>query len=117
MTPEAAAASHRRMLGQVGEQITLRRFTGSGTNRPYFDVTVTARVVAFEPKDLVGGIQQGDRKLIVLAQDLFDAQWPAPPKKGDAAIVRGKTLNVEAVDDNTRRIHGELIAYEIQVRG
>jgi hypothetical protein len=117
MTPEAAKASHARMLGQVGEQITFRRYTGTGPDRPYFNAEVTARVVDYAPDALVGGIQQGDRKLIVLAQDLFDAQWPAPPKRGDSAIVRGKEMHVEAVDDNTRRIKGELIAYEVRVRG
>jgi hypothetical protein len=117
MTPKAAKASHARMLGQVGEPITLRRYVGIGGDRPYFDCTVTARVVEYAAHDLVGGIQQGDRKLIVLAQDLFDAQWPAPPKRGDSAIVRGKEMHVEAVDDNTRRIKGELIAYEVRVRG
>lgn len=117
MTPEASKASHARMLGQVGEQVTFRRFTGNGPNRPHFDVTVTARVMDYTAQELVGGIQQGDRKLIVLAQDFFDAQWPAPPKKGDEAVIRGVQTTVQDVDDNTRRIKGVLIAYEIRVRG
>ena len=117
MTPEMAKRSHRRMLNQVGEDVTFRRYTGSGASRPYFDATAKARVMEFDAAELVGGIIQGDRKLIVLAQDLFDAQWPVPPVKGDKAIVRGRVLNIEAVDDNTRRIAGELVAYEIVVRG
>ena len=32
-------------------------------------------------------------------------------------VVRGKELNIEAADDNTRRVQGVLIAYELQVRG
>jgi hypothetical protein len=105
------------MLAQVGEPVIFRRYVGAGSNRPYFDATATARVVNFDPDDLVGGIQQGDRKLIVLAQDLFDAQFAVPPKKNDKVVVRGKELNIESVDDNTRRIAGQLIAYEIVVRG
>lgn len=117
MTPEQVKATYRRMLDQVGEPITLRRYTGTGASRPYFDAPVQARVTEFEAHELVGGIQQGDRKLIVLAQDLFDAQWPAPPKKDDKAVVRGKVLNIEAVDDSTRRVATVLVAYEIVVRG
>jgi hypothetical protein len=117
MTPEEVKATYRQFLDEVGETVSLRRYTGAGASRPSFDATVKARVTEFAPHELVGGITQGDRKLIVLAQDLFDAQWPVPPKKGDKAIVRGRELNIEGVDDNTRRVSGVLAAYEIVVRG
>jgi len=110
-------SSYRRMMDEVGEEVAIRRYTGSGANRPYFDATVMARVVDFKPADLVGEIIQGDRNLIVIAQDLIDAQVQMGVRKGDKAIVRGKELNIEAVDDNTRRVQGQLIAYEIRVRG
>jgi hypothetical protein len=32
-------------------------------------------------------------------------------------IVRGRDLAIMSVDDSTRRIGGELIAYQIQARG
>lgn len=117
MTPEAAKASTKRMLSHVGETVTIRRYTGTGQNRPHFDATVKARVVDYKPHELVGAIQQGDRKLIVLADDLITAQFPQPLVKGDKAVVRGKELNIEAPDDNTRRVQGVLIAYELRVRG
>lgn len=117
MTPAQARSTYRRMMGLVGETVLIRRYTGTGANRPRFDAEVTARVTEYEPKELTGTIQQGDRKLIVLAEDLMQAQFPTPIKKGDKAVVRGKELNIEAPDDNTRRIDGELIAYELQVRG
>jgi hypothetical protein len=117
MTPTQARATYRRMMTLVGETVSIRRYTGTGANRPRFDAEVTARVTEYEPSELVGTIVQGDRKVIVLAEDLFTAQFPIPPKKGDKVVVRGKELNIEAPDDNTRRIQGEIIAYEIQVRG
>lgn len=117
MTPEQCRATYRRFLDQVGEVVLIRRYTGAGASRPRFDVSVKARVVEYEPNELAGLIVQGDRKLIVLAQDLIDAQFPIPLRKGDKAVVRGKELNIEAPDDNTRRVRGELIAYELQVRG
>jgi len=117
MTPEQAISAHRRALAVAGEPVTIRRYTGSGANRPYFEAEVRARVTDFEPGELVGGIIQGDRKLIVMAEDLERAQFTLPLKKGDKAIVRGRELNIEAADDSTRRIAGVLVALELQVRG
>lgn len=117
MTPDSIKADYRRMMDKAGETITIRRYTGSGPNRPFFDAPVRARVVDYEPHELVGTIQQGDRKLIVLAEDLATAQVPLDLRKGDKAVVRGRELNIEAADDNTRRVQGVLIAYELQARG
>lgn len=114
MTPDQAIASYRRSLKDV---VTIRRYTGSGQNRPYFEAQALARVTGFEPDELVGAIVQGDRKLIVLADDLVKAQFPLDLRNGDKAIVRGKELNIEGVDDNTRRVAGVLIAFELHVKG
>ena len=117
MTPQTARATYRRMLNSVGENITMRRYTGTGASRPHTDATVVARVTDYMPEQLVGAVQQGDRNLIVLAEDLAASGWPVPPLKNDKVVVRGKELNVEAVDDSTRRVKGTLVAYEIRVRG
>lgn len=118
MTPDQAKATYRRHLGKF-ETISIRRYVGTGTNRPWFDWDVLARVTAYAPTELVGGIVQGDRKLIVLYDDLVQAQFPFPIQTGSnwKAIVRGKELQIKAVDDNTRRLQGELIAYEIAAGG
>jgi hypothetical protein len=119
MTPDAARASYRRALDQAGETILIRRYTGAGTSRPQSSWPVRARVVAYEPKELVGGIVQGDRKLIVLQEDLVAAGFPGRIETGPnwKAVVRGVELQIKAADDNTRRIAGELIAYEIRAGG
>jgi len=117
MNTDSIKASYARMLADVGEPVAIRRYTGAGANRPYFDAAVLARVTGYEPKEIVGTIVQGDRKLIVLAQDLIDAQFALPVRKGDKAVVRGVELNIEAADDSTRRVGTELIALELQVRG
>lgn len=117
MTPDEIKADYRTMIAEVGEPVAIRRYTGAGTNRPFFDATVRARVTGYEPDELAGSIQQGDRKLIVLAEELIAAQIPLNLRKGDKAVVRGTELNIEAADDSTRRVQGELIAYELQVRG
>jgi hypothetical protein len=114
MTPEQVKETYRRMLNQT---ITVRRYTGTGTSRPKYEAEVLARVTGFEPHDLVGLALQGDRRVILLADDLAATQFPTPLLKGDKVVVRGRELNIEAPDDSTRRVGDVLIAYELRVRG
>lgn len=116
MTPDGYKAMYRRRIG-VGEPILIRRYTGAGVNRPRFDAEVRARVVGYQAEELVGGIVQGDRKVIFLAEDLNAAQFAGPITTNDKAVVRGKELAIIAPDDSTRRCQGVLIAYELTVRG
>lgn len=118
MSPEQARSMHRRAIDASGETIVIRRYTGKGPDRPRFDTEVRARVMGYEMDAVVGSIQQGDRKVIVLAGDLEDAQFAFPiVPLSDKAVVRGKELTIKAVDDSTRRVQGVLVAYELQVGG
>lgn len=119
MTPDQIKADYRAALDRVGTpaEVIIRRYTGAGTNRPRFDTPVRGRVVGYSPNDLVGSIVQGDRKIIILAEDLIAAQFPLPVLTSDKAVVRGKELAIMAADDSTRRVQGVLIAVELQVRG
>jgi hypothetical protein len=114
VTPAQAAEMYRRHLGKF-ETIAIRRYTGTGAARPRFDWDVQARVTDFKADELIGPIVQGDRKLIVLHEDLVDAGFPFPIGDGPnwKAVVRGKELQIKAIDDNTRRLEGVCIAYDI----
>lgn len=119
MTPDQAKAMYLRRLGDF-EIVSIRVYTGAGASRPRFDYEgLRARVVEFNPDELVGTIVQGDRKVIVLAEDVTAAGVPLPFAIGTNTkmVIRGKELAIKAVDDNTRRLGGELIAYEMQVGG
>lgn len=106
------------MIAENGEWILIRRYTGLGNNRPRFDWPVRARVTAYSAEELVGSIQQGDRKIIVLVEDLIAAQMALPILLSDKAVVRGGVdLGIIAVDDNTRRVGTTFIAYELVARG
>lgn len=115
MTPSEIKADYRRLLSEVGESVSFRHYSGAGTSRTYSDTTVLARVMGYEPDELIGSMQQGDRRLIVLADDLTGIT--IGNGMTDKFVVRGRECSVEAVDDNTRRVQGILIAYEIRVRG
>jgi hypothetical protein len=116
MDAAQARRDYREMIADVGEVITLRRNVPSGAP---IEAQVLARVTGYQPKDLVGGIKQGDSRLIVLAEDVEAKGFPVPFSTGgsDKAIIRGKTQNIELVDDRTRRVGGVLIAYDITARG
>ena len=117
MTPDQAIRAYRQALAVGGERIVLRRIVGT-TRQIFLDAEVTARVVAAGSGDgPPGETRQDGYTLIVLADDLARARWPVPPRQDDKAIVRGRQLNVEFVDDSTRRIGAVAIAYELTARG
>lgn len=120
MTPAETKQSYITAMDNAGDpaaNVSIRRFTGVGTSRVPTDTSARARVVGYQERELVGGIQQGDRKVILLADDLIDAGFVPPITANDKLIVRGKQLSIVSVDDSTRRVQGILIAYELQARG
>ena len=83
-----------------------------------FDTPMRADVNGYRSDELIAGgaVQQGDRKVKALAEDLVAAGTP-PPNRNEKLVVRGKELNIESVDDSTCRDGPGLIAYILQVRG
>lgn len=123
MNPASIETSYRRAMNAVGETVTLRRFTGSGQNRPSFQADVMAVVSSYSPEQLAGSMTEATKKAIILARDLYDAQWPMAPGtnrlivESDKIIVRGKSHDIIAADDSTRRVAGVLVAVELQLKG
>ena len=115
VTPARIKALYQDAIEAVGEDVAIRTYVG--ITETYADSTVRARVVDFSPDQLVGSIVQGDRKLIMLAADVIAASIELTATQNCKCVVRGKELQIKAVDDNTRRVAGELIAYELVVGG
>lgn len=101
-------------MSRNGETITVRRRVSGGSP---IEALVRAWVVGFSPEELVAGINQADRKIIALVADLEAAGWPLPIRRNDQVVVRGRTMNVEDVDDNSHRYAGVLNAYQLRVTG
>lgn len=112
--PAAAIARYRAALRRCGETVVVRRYSGTGEGRPYVEAQARARITGYDPANLVGAIVQGDRKVILLAEDVASL---LPLVAGDAVIADGAELAIVAVDDVTRRVAGVLVAIELQVRG
>jgi len=94
----------------------LRRY-GSGAARVPADYALKAVRVYGEgvPADLVDGLQQRDRTIILMDEDVVSSGFPTPIRETvDKVVTRdGRELTIKKVDDDTRRIAGVLIAYEI----
>lgn len=116
MSPEECRATYRQMIDEAGETVLVRRYTGTGQNRPYFEAAVKARVIGFKPQELIGGLRQGDQRLILLNEDLLNAQFPTPLLDTDKVVVNGREITIQAPDKSTRRVAGELIAYDLIAR-
>ena len=101
------------MISQYGEPVILRRVAGNGIR---FDVTVTAVVRGYQPNELISGIQQGDRLVILSNREIASRQWPGPPRQGDQVVIRGKTTTVQAASA-TVVIGDEIAKHTLQVRG
>lgn len=114
MTPAVALDSHRRFLAEGGEDIIVRRWSGPSGARVATDVTALARVMGYLSREIVGPVLVGDRKVIMLV-DTLGALLPLTT--ADKLMIRGREVAIKAVDDNTRRVQGVLIALEIQVAG
>lgn len=116
MTPAEAKQTLRAFLAEYGEDVIVRRYTGAGESRAETVVTVRARIVGYTPAELIGAIAAGDRRVIMCIDGLEDL-LPLSLDGNDVIEVRGKEQSLKAIDDNTRRINGELIGLELQVRG
>lgn len=117
MTPEEARGHYREFITSIGEQVLIRRYFGTGSTRPKYEAQAWAKVAGYDPQVLAGQMQQGDRHLIVLAEDLEDAQFSLPITSNDRVEIGGKELAISVPDDFTRRIAGTVVAYDLIARG
>lgn len=127
MTNRAIVAAYRRAMQKNPVQVRVTRITGVAPNTSLFSVEVTAVVRDYLPDTTIvaqtgyssakpGAITQGDRMVILLADDLQALQFPLPVKKHDKIVLlaTNDVLDVVDVDANKRAIAG---AIEIKAVG
>lgn len=81
------------MLSRRGRSVLLRRRVG--TSSSFTDVTARGYSRGYKAQELVGGIVQGDREVVVANAEIVSASWPGPPRKGDTVVVDGQTVTVQ----------------------
>lgn len=103
------AASYRRAFTLKGRRVTIERPVPNAA--PITAANVRARIHDFAEDEVAGGVNAGQRRVLVLAEDV-----PAtlrPLKQGDKIIVDGLTWRFTSrPDDQTRRDGDVLLAYE-----
>lgn len=113
MTADELTAHYASELGEI---IIVRRYTGAGASRPRFDAEVRGKAWGYSAKELVGSIQQGDTRVIVLVADLIEKGVTLPLTSADKLIVKGREISI--ISPGTRKAQdGTLVAYDIQARG
>lgn len=109
-------ARYAREMDTKGDAVVVRRVLTGGATQ---DGIARAMVEGYQPNEIAGGIQYGERRVILFANDLIEQNWPVPPRVNDRILIQGGTrsLNILTVDDETHRFAGELFAYEIRAAG
>lgn len=103
--------ARRALLRERGRPMTLRR-QGSPAS-PVVSVLGYSR--AYQPGELQAGVQQGDVRIEILADEILAAAWPAPPRQPDRLTFDGRTFTVQgstAIYDAA-----ECIGYSLWCRG
>lgn len=116
---DAIKARYRAVCQEI---VTIRRFVSGSTGnaRPFFDAAVRGRAAPYEGEDdLIGGIVQGDQKVIVLVEDLIAKGLVLPVTMADKIRVKGKNADfaVMAPAKERKALDGTVVAYELQCRG
>lgn len=117
---QAAVRDYRTALGRVGRSVTLQRVSGQAPRTVTFSATVQAVVGSYADygqapqktgygESSPGGISQGARQVILLAEDLRSARFPLPVRKNDRLILNGgDKMNIVHVDAEKRSVAGAL---------
>lgn len=103
--------NRRALLRARGRLMVLRR--QASPTAPAVAVLGYSR--AFQPGELQAGVQQGDVRIEILADEIAEAAWPAPPRNPDRVTVDGRTYTVQgatAIYDLA-----ELIGWSLWCRG
>lgn len=107
------ASRVRDALERKGRNLTLRRRVG--TTSAFTDVSPKGYDRGFRAQELLGGIIQGDREVVIGNTEIAAASWPVPVRKGDVVVMDGVTATVQgarAMYDGT-----EIAAHILWVRG
>ncbi|MFG1184372.1 hypothetical protein [Xanthobacter aminoxidans] len=107
-----------RALDARGQDAILRRWTGSGSARTPIDVAVRVRAQDYRVEELVGGIEQGDTRVVLSPTQIVAAGWPGPqgwPRNGDAIVIAGRERDIISAPPQV--LNGVVVRIDMVVRG
>jgi len=100
-------------VSRYGQAMVLRRRIG--TTNAFTDVSVKGVPRAYQPNELLGGLQQGDQRVVISSKEIRAAGWPAPPQAGDLVVWNSSTRTVRGA--RHIKIGEEILGYDLWVRG
>lgn len=107
MNSTAAIAMLDRNVAQHGQTVVLRRDTT--------DFTVLAFVREYQPDEMVGGIAQGDTKVVLSPTQLVGSPFEESVLRNDKVVIRGRVRNIQAIEPVL--MSDRLVRLNLQVRG
>lgn len=114
ISPETLICDLDNALRDAGQPVTMRRLTLGPTGlQVHFDVEMRANVRPVKPEQLIAGIDQAQRRVILSPTGL--AGFPAPIRKNDKCVIDGVVTNVEFV--KPIRVDDVLVRVELTVTG
>lgn len=104
----SVASKYRRLFTKAGRTVSIERQVANSSPKTVDNVRV--RIRNFTPEEVAGGVTAGQRKILVLAEDVTSI---APLKSGDTFIVDSSRFSiVQKPDDQTHRDGETLLAYD-----
>lgn len=105
---------YRRLFEHGGRRVMLQRRQSNA--QPVEVANVRARIRGFTPQEIAGGFNVGQRKILILAEDIPASLRPL--RQNDRVIVDGTTWAFpERPDDQTHRAGDVLLAYDCVAAG
>lgn len=125
MTPQDAINALDGALVEAGEDVVLRRVTGT-TGAVHADVTIRAGVRDYKPSEIVAGsgLVQGDSLVRFTLTQINAVGWPGTaggppdpriPTIKDKVFIGGAQRSV--ISAAPIRMNGEIVRINMQVRG
>lgn len=107
---------------QLKDAVQIRRYAADGVTVAV-EAYARARVAYYTAAELIGTIQQGDRKVIIYADDVetdfqtfLDTGMTLPITPDDKCVIGSDEYRIMAAVPRTA-LDGALAAYALQVRG
>lgn len=101
-------------LRKYGRTMRLRRRVGTTT--AFTEVDVKGVSAGYQPDEVVGLVQQGDRRITISnAEILAQSAFVGPPRRGDFLLVDGTQTSVQGAEP--KYLGGGILAHVLWVRG
>jgi len=84
------ADNRRALLATRARPMSLRRAATPAA----LVVTVAGYPRAYNPGELMAGVQQGDVRVEILNDEIVAAAWPGPPRNPDRLVMDARTYTI-----------------------